>query len=38
MGHFISEHARKVLALPYSEALAEEIKRYYPQVQYLFEV
>ena len=31
-------HPRKVLALPYSEALAEEIKQYYPQVQYLFEV
>ena len=31
-------HPRKVLALPYSEALAEEIKQYYPQIQYLFEV
>ena len=31
-------HPRKVLALPYSEALAEEIRQYYPQIQYLFEV
>ena len=31
-------HPRKVLALPYSEALAEEIPQYYPQIQYLFEV
>jgi len=28
----------KELALSYSEALAEEIRQYYPQIQYLFEV
>ena len=31
-------HPRKILALPYSQTLAEEIRQYYPQIQYLFEV
>lgn len=35
---FVIYHPRKVLALPYSEELAEEIKRCYPQVRYLYEV
>lgn len=35
---FVIYHPRKVLALPYSEELAEEIERCYPQVRYLYEV
>ena len=35
---YVIYHPKKVLALPYSKELAEEIRQYYPQVQYLFEV
>lgn len=35
---FVIYHPRKVLALPYSEALADKIKQYRPQIRYLFEV